>query len=90
MRVSGKESLPLPLHRHTPPSKHGSTSTQKLSQAVEGESGCSKRCSDARELSAGLGMVGLAATKSGSGEKEKAYIVRQNSVLKALLGKLCR
>jgi ATP synthase F1 complex assembly factor 2 len=30
-------------------------------------------------------MVGLAATKSGSGEKERAYIVRQNSVLKGLL-----
>jgi len=43
--------------------------TQKLSAAVE----------------AGLGMVGMAATKSGSGEKEKAYIVRQNSVLKLLL-----
>jgi len=33
-------------------------------------------------------MVGLAATKAGSGEKEKAYILKQNSVLKMLLGLL--
>ena len=32
-----------------------------------------------------LNMVGLAATKAGSGEKERAYVVKQNSVLKGLL-----
>jgi hypothetical protein len=30
-------------------------------------------------------MVGLSATKAGSGEKEKAYIVRENSILRGIL-----
>lgn len=32
-----------------------------------------------------ISMVGLASTKTGSGDKEKAYVVKQNSVLKGLL-----
>jgi len=36
-------------------------------------------------LEKGLSMVGLATTKTGSGEKEKAYVVKQNSVLKGVL-----
>jgi hypothetical protein len=36
-------------------------------------------------LEKGLNMVGLATTKTGSGEKERAYVVKQNSVLKGLL-----
>mmetsp|Transcript_23679 Transcript_23679/g.37801 ORF Transcript_23679/g.37801 Transcript_23679/m.37801 type:complete len:415 (+) Transcript_23679:381-1625(+) len=33
----------------------------------------------------GLGMAGLKATKGGSGDKERAYIVRQNWVMKTVL-----
>ena len=36
-------------------------------------------------LDKGLNLVGLAATKTGSGEKERAYVVKQNSLLKGLL-----
>ena len=33
----------------------------------------------------GLGLVGVSATKAGAGEKEKAFIVRENAVLRAVL-----
>lgn len=32
-----------------------------------------------------MSMVGLSTTKTGSGDKERAYVVKQNSLLKALL-----
>jgi hypothetical protein len=70
------KTTPLPLH-------HGGNN----SNGVGG--GSSTAHNAAANMSAvlekGLNMAGLATTKVGSGEKERAYVIKQNSVLKALL-----
>lgn len=56
----------LPMHRHGGKSNGSGGPSQKLQNA----------------FAAGMGAIGLSATKTGPGDKERAWIVRQNSVLK--------
>jgi hypothetical protein len=56
-----------------PMHRHGKGTTKGPSQKLQ------------NAFAAGMGAIGLAQTKTGPGDKERAWIVRQNAVLKYVL-----